>query len=91
MYLHIGKDIIIKKDEIIGIFNVESIIQTKEFNLIIENLKLSNRMIDLSNGEAKTLILYKKQNNLCGVISNVSSNSLGKRNTKNKEDNHGKI
>ena len=91
MYLHIGKDIIIKKDEIIGIFNVESIIQTKEFNLIIENLKLSNRMIDLSNGEAKTLILYKNQNNLCGVISNVSSNSLGKRNTKNKEDNHGKI
>ncbi len=83
MYLHIGKDIIIKKDEIIGIFNVESITETKEFNVIIESLKLTNRMIDISNGEAKTLVLYKKQNNLYGVISNVSSNSLGKRNNKN--------
>lgn len=83
MYLHIGKDIIIKKDEIIGIFNVESITETKEFNVIIESLKVTNRMIDISNGEAKTLILYKKENNLCGIISNVSSNSLGKRNNKN--------
>lgn len=83
MYLHIGKDIIIKKDEIIGIFNVESITETKEFNVIIESLKLANRMIDISSGEAKTLILYKKENNLYGVISNVSSNSLGKRNNKN--------
>ena len=32
MYLHIGKDIIIKRDEIIGIFNIESILDTKEYN-----------------------------------------------------------
>ena len=41
-----------------------------------------NRIQDISNGEPKTLVLYKKENNLCGVISNVSSNSIGKRNTK---------
>ena len=39
-------------------------------------------MQDISEGEPKTLILYKKENNLCGVISNVSSNSIGKRNKK---------
>lgn len=83
MYLHIGKDIILKKEEVIGIFNIESILETKEFNVIIETLSLGNRIIDISNGERKTLILYKKENNLCGVISNVSSNSIGKRNTKN--------
>ena len=74
MYLHIGKDIIIKRDEIIGIFNIESILDTKEYNCIIETLKEVNRIQDL--------VLYKKENNLCGVISNVSSNSIGKRNTK---------
>ena len=47
-----------------------------------ETLKEVNRMQDISNGEPKTLVLYKKENNLCGVISNVSSNSIGKRNTK---------
>lgn len=83
MYLHIGKDIVLKKDEIIGIFNVESIIETKEFNIIIDNLKEQDRIIDLSNEEPKTLILYKKHNDLYGIISNVSSNSIGKRNNKN--------
>ena len=33
MYLHIGKDIIIKRDEIIGIFNIESILDTKEYKI----------------------------------------------------------
>lgn len=83
MYLHIGKDIILKKEEIIGIFNIESITDTKEFNVIIETLNAVNRIKDISNGEQKTLILYKKENNLYGIISNVSSNSIGKRNHKN--------
>ena len=61
-------------------FNVESILETKEFNIIIEKLKTENSITDISNGEPKTLILYKQKDNLCGVISNVSSNSLGKRN-----------
>ncbi len=83
MYLHIGKDIILKKEQIIGIFNVESILETKEFNAIIEKLTSEHTITDISNGEPKTLILYKKENNLCGVMSNVSSNSIGKRNNKN--------
>ena len=85
MLLHIGKDIIIRKDEIIGIFNIESILQTKEYNSIIETLNCTNRMKDISNGEPKTLILYKKEGTLCGVISNVSSGSIGKRNTKTRQ------
>ena len=80
MYLHIGKDIVLKKEQIIGMFNVESILETKELNIIIEKLKTENSITDISNGEPKTLILYKQKDNLCGVISNVSSNSLGKRN-----------
>ena len=85
MYIHIGKDIIIKKEEIIGIFNIESILETKEYNTIIETLTLTNRMKDISEGDPKTLILYKNKETLCGIISNVSSNSLGKRHTKTTE------
>lgn len=83
MYLHIGKEIILKKSEVIGIFNIESINETKEYEAIIEKLKTENRLKDISNEEPKTLVLYKKKENLYGVISNVSSNSLGKRNNKN--------
>ena len=64
MYLHIGKDIVLKKEQIIGMFNVESILETKEFNIIIEKLKTENSITDISNGEPKTLILYKQKDNI---------------------------
>jgi len=83
MYLHIGKDIILKKEKIIGIFNIESILETKEYQTIIEILEESKRIQDISKGDPKTLILYKEENNLCGIISNISSNSIGKRNSQN--------
>lgn len=82
MYLHIGKDLIINKEEIIGIFNIESITETKEFNIIIESLREKNCIQDISNGEKKTLILYKNSDKLYGVISNISSISIGKRNNR---------
>ncbi len=83
MYLHIGKDIILKKEKIIGIFNIESILETKEYQTIIEILEEAKRIKDISKGDPKTLILYKEENNLCGIISNISSNSIGKRNSQN--------
>ena len=80
MYLHIGKDIILKKEEIIGIFNIESIAETKEYKIIIDKLKEERQIQDISKEDQKTLILYKKNDNLYGIISNISSNSIGKRN-----------
>lgn len=80
MYLHIGKDIILKKEEIIGIFNIESIEETKEYKIIIDKLKEERKIQDISKEDQKTLILYKKNNDLYGIISNISSNSIGKRN-----------
>lgn len=80
MYLHIGKDIILKKEEIIGIFNIESILETIEYKIIIDKLREERKIQDISKNEPKTLILYKQKNNLCGIISNISSNSIGKRN-----------
>lgn len=80
MYLHIGKDIILKKEEIIGIFNIESILETIEYKIIIEKLREERKIQDISKDDPKTLILYKQKDNLCGIISNISSNSIGKRN-----------
>jgi len=58
MYLHICKDIIIKKEDIIGIFKMDSIEKTKEFELIKENL--NDKIIDESNGEKKFFYSYKR-------------------------------
>ena len=80
--IHIGKNIILKKDDIIGIFDIESIKNTKEFNIILDTLRNAGRIKDISEGEEKSIILYKENDNLCGIISNVSSNSIEKRSNK---------
>ena len=80
--IHIGKNIILKREEIIGIFDIESINNTKEFNIILNTLNDAGRIKDISEGESKSIILYKENDNLCGVISNVSSNSIEKRSNK---------
>ena len=77
--IHIGKNIILKREDILGIFDIESINDTKEFNIILETLGINGRLKDISDGERKSIILYKENDNLCGVISNVSTNSIEKR------------
>ena len=72
MYLHIGKDIILKKEEIIGIFNIESIAETKEYKIIIDKLKEERKIQDISKEDQKTLILYKKNDNLSlSLLKNI--------------------
>ena len=73
MYLHICKDVIIKKEDIIGIFKMESIEKTKEFELIKDNLK--DKIIDESNGEKNSFVLTKDK----AYISNISVETLEKR------------
>ncbi len=80
--IHIGKNIILKREDILGIFDIESINDTKEFNIILETLGINGRLKDISDGERKSIILYKKNDNLCGVISNVSTNSIEKRSSR---------
>ena len=76
MFIFINKDIIIKENNIIGIFNIE----TKEyFEDILEKLKSENNLINISKDKEKTLILYNEKNNIKGIISNLSSNSIKKR------------
>ncbi len=76
MFIFINKDIIIKENNIIGIFNIEN---KEYFEDILEKLKSENNLINISKEKEKTLILYNEKNNIKGIISNLSSNSIKKR------------
>ena len=76
MFIFINKDIIIKENNIIGIFNIEN---KKYFEDILEKLKSENNLINISKDKEKTLILYNEKNKIKGIISNLSSNSIKKR------------
>ena len=79
MYLHIGKDFVIKKKDIIGIFNIEYIKNTKEYKTMYANLEEINNLINVSDKSDKTFILLKHNESIKGYITNIGSNTIGKR------------
>ena len=59
MYVHIGKDTIINSDTIIAILDIESLEKKKKLEEVLQNLKISDKIIDVSEGNKKSLIILK--------------------------------
>lgn len=79
MYVHIGKDVIINSKNIIAILDIKSLEKKKKLENICQELKISDKIIDVSEGNKKTLIITQAQRENKGYISNISSITLGKR------------
>lgn len=80
MYLHIGNDIVIKKEDIIAIFNLEKINKNRNFNKFIEKIKEENRVINVGEENGKSMIIVEDDKDIKAYISNISSVTLAKRN-----------
>lgn len=79
MYVHIGKDIVINSNNIITILDIESLEKKKNLEEVLQNLKISDKIIDVSEGNKKSLIIIKKDEENIGYITNISSITLAKR------------
>lgn len=79
MYVHIGKETIINTENIIAILDVESLEKKKTLEEVLQNLKISDNIIDVSEENRKTLIIVNKNNKNYGYITNISTTTLGKR------------
>lgn len=79
MYLHIGKGLILNDDDIIAIFNIDYIKNTKDYKKFYQKLLEENNIVDISNGKEKSLILVNQDNVRKAYISNIKSNTIGKR------------
>lgn len=77
MYLHIGKDYILNNNDIIGIFNINTLKKSNSYDYILENL--SEKVIDISGGKPKSLILVSKNSKNIAYISNILSSTIGNR------------
>ena len=76
MYLHIGKDYLLNTNEIIGIFDINSLKETKCYEGLIENV---NIVEDLSDNNCKTLILTVEDSTKKEYISNILSTTIANR------------
>ncbi len=82
MYVHIGKDVVINSENIIAILDIDSLKKKKNLNEVLQNLKISDNIIDVSDNNKKSLIITKKKNQNIAYITNISSNTIGKRASK---------
>ena len=79
MYVHLGKDAVIKTEDIIIILDIESLVKKKKLEEVLQNLKISDKIIDVSEGNRKSLIIGKRNGESLGYITNISSTTIAKR------------
>ena len=79
MYVHIGKDIVINSDNIVAILDIESLEKKKNLEEVLQNLKISDKIVDVSENNKKSLIIIQKEEKNLGYITNISSTTLAKR------------
>ena len=77
MYVHIGKNFILNNNDIIGIFDIDTLKKTNSYENIVNNL--CEKLIDISAENPKSLIIVRKNNKDIGYISNIISSTIGNR------------
>lgn len=78
MYLHIGNDIILRKENILFILDYKNFNENKICKAFYEKIEKKN-ITDISKQKPKSIIITKENNIIKAYISNISSNTLGKR------------
>ena len=79
MYLHIGKDCIINSKNIIGIFNIEYVKNTKEYKNLYKRMEDSQNINFVTDKKAKSFILTKEKGNEKAYITNIGVYTIAKR------------
>ncbi len=80
MYLHIGKDEMIKKEHILFILDYKNLKENKIFQDFIQSIPKENKT-DISGENPKSIIITKENEKIKVYISNISSNTLASRKT----------
>lgn len=78
MYLHIGKDCVINNKDVIGIFNLDYIGNTKEYRNMKQFLEENNKLQRISGEQEKTFILLENNKNQKAYITGLSVSSVKK-------------
>ena len=82
MFLNINKDVIIRTKDIVGVFNLNYIKNTKEYRNFLSNMIEKKQISKDENKQEKTFILIKNENETKGYITNISTNTILKRKKK---------
>ena len=79
MYIHLGNETVVKDNEIIGIFDMETTTVSKNTRLFLENAEKQKKVINVSYELPKSFIVTNDKNKSRVYISQISSQTLQKR------------
>ena len=79
MYIHLGNEMVVKEDDIIGIFDLETTTVSKHTRKFLELAEKHKQVINVSYELPKSFIVTdnKRQKNV--YISQISTSTLQKR------------
>lgn len=78
MYLHIGKEEMIKKENILFLLDYKSIKDNSMSQNFLDSISKENKR-DISLNNPKTIIITKEHEKIKAYISNISSFTLSSR------------
>lgn len=79
MYIHLGNEIVVKEDEIIGIFDLETTTVSKHSRKFLEIAEKNKQVINVSYELPKSFIVTDNKKQKKVYISQISTNTLQKR------------
>lgn len=80
MYIHLGQDTVVKKSDIIGIFDLDTATVSKRTRDYLAKAEKAGKVINVSTELPKSFIVCQKGNSQIIYISQISSATLLKRN-----------
>ena len=81
MYLHVGKEIILKTEDIIGIFDLDTATVSKSTRNYLAKSEKRGEVINVTSELPKSFIVCEKDNERKIYISQISTSTLEKRST----------
>ncbi|HHW45661.1 MAG TPA: DUF370 domain-containing protein [Clostridiales bacterium] len=80
MYLHLGQDIVVKMDEIVGIFDLDTSTISKTTREFLSKAQMAGQVKNITDQLPKSFVVCKKKDGGQTVyISQISSTTLLKR------------
>lgn len=79
MYLHLGQDIVITTQNIIGIFDLDTSTVSSRTRDFLKRAEKSGRVVNVSSELPKSFILCSDKKNETVYISQLSAKTLEKR------------
>ena len=79
MFLHLGNDCVVRKSEIVGIFDIENTSVSKDTKLFLNAASKKGKVVYVTNELPKSFIVCERNGKLTTYISQISVATLRKR------------